>query len=69
MLSGLLSNENCFCSCFTTHSMHCTFEQTLQENADLKQKLNCFWEIENVNPFDECVISQFEEDSDFNGER
>ena len=49
--------------------MHCTFEQALKENADLKQKLNCFWEIENVNPFDECVISQFEEDSDFNGER
>ena len=49
--------------------MHCTFQKALKENADLKQKLNCFWEIENVNPFDECVISQFEEDSDFNGER
>lgn len=45
------------------------FERTLEENEDLKQKLSLFWENENVNPFDECVISQFEEDSDFNGER
>ena len=36
--------------------MRCMFEQTLEENEDLKQKLRLFWENENVNPFDECVI-------------
>ena len=28
-----------------------------------------FWEIENVNPFDECVINQFEKDIVSNRER
>ena len=51
------------------HSMPCTVEQTLEENYDLKQKLSRFWEIENVNPFDECVINQFEKDIISNRER
>ena len=38
------------------------------EKDDLKQKLSHFWEIESLNPFDECVINQFQKDIDFNGE-
>ena len=49
--------------------MHSTVERTLKEDENLKQKLTRFWEIKNVNPFDECVINQFEKDIVFNGER
>ena len=52
-----------------THSVRCTVERTSEENEYLKQKLSRFWEIENVNPFDECVINQYEKDIAFNGER
>ena len=48
--------------------MRCTVDQTLEKN-DLKQKLSRFEETENVNPFDECVINQFEKDIVFNRER
>lgn len=49
--------------------MRCTVDRTLEENDDLKQKLSRFWEIENVNPFDECVSNQFEKDIVFNMSR
>ena len=48
--------------------MRCTVDQTLEKN-DLKQKLSRFEETENVNPFDECVVNQFEKDIVFNRER
>ena len=49
--------------------MRCTVDRTLEENDDLKQKLSRFWEIENVNPFDECVSNQFEKNIVFNMSR
>ena len=54
-LSGPLSSRHCFSSCLTTKSMRCMVEQTLDENDNLKQKHSRFLEIENVNPFHECV--------------
>ena len=56
LLRGPLSCEHSFSSCLTLHSVRCMFERTSEENEDLKQKLSLFWENENVNPFDECVI-------------
>ena len=55
--------------CLAMHSMRCTAEQTLQENYDLKQKTSRFWEIENVNPFDECAINLLVKDIVSNTER
>ena len=49
--------------------MRCTVDRTLEENDDLKQKLSRFWDIENINPFDECVSNQFEKDIVFNVKR
>ena len=49
--------------------MRCTVMRTLEENDDLKQKPSLFWEIKNVNLFDECVINQLEKDIVFNGDR
>ena len=63
-----LSTEHFFSSSLTIHWMRWTDEWTLGEKDDLKQKLSRFWEIETVNPFDECVINQFQKDIDFNGE-
>ena len=63
-----LSSEHFFSSSLTIHWMRWTDEWTLGEKDDLKQKLSRFWEIENVNPFDECVINQFQKDIDSNGE-
>ena len=69
VLSGPLSNEDSFSSCLTTNSVRCSIKRSLEENDNLKQKLSLFWEIENVNPFDECVINQLEKDIVFNGDR
>ena len=55
-----LSSEQSFSPSLTIHWMRWTDEWTLGEKDDLKQKLSRFWEIENVNPFDECVINQFQ---------
>ena len=55
-----LSSEHFFSSSLTIHWMRWTDEWTLGEKDDLKQKLSRFWEIETVNPFDECVINQFQ---------
>ena len=61
VLSGLitLGNSSFTSSCFETHSMHCNIENIAQEAENLESVLNKFWNVENIETKDNCVIHDF----------
>ena len=62
VLSGqiTLGNSSFTSSCFETHSMHCNIENIGQEAENLESVLNKFWNVENIETKDNCVIHDFE---------
>ena len=74
VLSGPVSFENSSVStnCFETHSMRCDIESIGAEsdnNNNLRNDLNKFWSVENIESPDDCVIHKFEKETVHNGER
>ena len=71
VLSGLitLGNSSFTSSCFETHSMHCNIETIGQEAENLESVLNKFWNVENIETKDNCVIHDFEKYIFHSGQR
>ena len=71
VLSGLitLGNSSFTSSCFETHSMHCNIENIAQEAENLESVLNKFWNVENIETKDNCVIHDFEKYIFHSGQR
>ena len=71
VLSGLitLGNSSFTSSCFETHSMHCNIENIGQEAENLESVLNKFWNVENIETKDNCVIHDFEKYIFHSGQR
>ena len=71
VLSGLitLGNSSFTSSCFETHSMHCNIENIGQEAENLESVLNTFWNVENIETKDNCVIHDFEKYIFHSGQR
>ena len=70
-MSGLitLGNSSFTSSCFETHSMHCNIENIGQEAENLESVLNKFWNVENIETKDNCVIHDFEKYIFHSGQR
>ena len=71
VLSGLitLGNSSFTSSCFETHSMHCNIENIGQEAENLESVLNKFWNVENIETKDNCMIHDFEKYIFHSGQR
>ena len=71
VLSGLitLGNSPFTSSCFETHSMHCNIENIGQEAENLESVLNKFWNVENIETKDNCMIHDFEKYIFHSGQR
>ena len=71
VLSGqiTLGNSSFTSSCFETHSMYCNIENIGQEAENLESVLNKFWNVENIETKDNCVIHDFEKYIFHSGQR
>ena len=71
VLSGsiTLGNSSFTSSCFETHSMRCNIENIGQEAENLESVLNKFWNVENIETKDNCVIHDFEKYIFHSGQR
>ena len=71
VLSGqiTLGNSSFTSSCFETHSMHCNIENIGQEAENLESVLNKFWNVENIETKDNCMIHDFEKYIFHSGQR
>ena len=71
VLSGPPSIESSVSTnCFETHSMRCDIESLgAESDSILRNDLNKFWSVENIESSDDCVIHKFEKEIVHNGER